>query len=59
MPRPQAHAHCGADWPSWPPCGTRAPDGLSVTDIARLTGIQRPTIYRLLAALQTPAWCCP
>ncbi|HYG44431.1 MAG TPA: IclR family transcriptional regulator [Bordetella sp.] len=25
--------------------------GLSVTDIARLTGIQRPTIYRLLAAL--------
>ncbi|WP_251864727.1 IclR family transcriptional regulator C-terminal domain-containing protein [Achromobacter sp. Marseille-Q4962] len=26
-------------------------DGLSVTDIARLTGIQRPTIYRLLAAL--------
>ena len=46
-----AHAHCGADWPSWPPCGTRAPDGLSVTDIARLTGIQRPTIYRLLAAL--------
>lgn len=29
----------------------QGPDGLSVTDIARLTGIQRPTIYRLLAAL--------
>jgi len=29
-------------------CG---PAGLSVTDIARTTGIQRPTIYRLLAAL--------
>ena len=28
----------------------QGPDGLSVTDIARLTGIQRPTIYRLLAA---------
>ncbi|NYT86439.1 helix-turn-helix domain-containing protein [Pusillimonas harenae] len=28
------------------------PDGgLSVTDLARLTGLQRPTIYRLLAAL--------
>ncbi|OZI71286.1 IclR family transcriptional regulator [Bordetella genomosp. 12] len=26
-------------------------NGLSVTDIARQTGIQRPTIYRLLAAL--------
>lgn len=26
-------------------------DGLSVTDITRLTGIQRPTVYRLLAAL--------
>jgi DNA-binding IclR family transcriptional regulator len=25
--------------------------GLSVTDLARLTGIQRPTVYRLLAAL--------
>ena len=50
MPRPQAHAHCGADWPSWPP-QDQGPDGLSVTDIARLTGIQRPTIYRLLAAL--------
>ncbi|GAB3081972.1 IclR family transcriptional regulator C-terminal domain-containing protein [Bordetella muralis] len=25
--------------------------GLSITDLARLTGIQRPTIYRLLAAL--------
>ena len=50
MPRPQAHAHCGADWPSWPP-RDQGPDGLSVTDIARLTGIQRPTIYRLLAAL--------
>ena len=49
MPRPQAHAHCGADWPSWPP-RDQGPDGLSVTDIARLTGIQRPTIYRLLAA---------
>ena len=36
----------------------QGPDGLSVTDIARLTGIQRP-IYRLLAALLTPAWCCP
>jgi DNA-binding IclR family transcriptional regulator len=26
-------------------------EGLSVTDIARQTGIQRPTVYRLLAAL--------
>ncbi|MDS1142299.1 IclR family transcriptional regulator [Pusillimonas sp. SM2304] len=26
-------------------------NGLSVTDLARLTGLQRPTIYRLLAAL--------
>lgn len=30
----------------------RGGDGLSVTDIARQTGIQRPTVYRLLAALQ-------
>ncbi|MEN6097594.1 helix-turn-helix domain-containing protein [Bordetella pertussis] len=29
----------------------QGPRGLSVTDIARQTGIQRPTIYRLLAAL--------
>ncbi|MFQ6747689.1 helix-turn-helix domain-containing protein, partial [Bordetella pertussis] len=28
----------------------QGPRGLSVTDIARQTGIQRPTIYRLLAA---------
>jgi DNA-binding IclR family transcriptional regulator len=27
------------------------PDGLCVTDLARYTGIQRPTIYRLMAAL--------
>lgn len=29
----------------------QGPRGLSVTEIARQTGIQRPTIYRLLAAL--------
>ena len=26
-------------------------NGLSVTELSRLTGLQRPTIYRLLAAL--------
>ncbi|MEI2415580.1 IclR family transcriptional regulator [Orrella sp. JC864] len=28
-----------------------APDGLRITDLARQTGLQRPTLYRLLAAL--------
>ena len=28
------------------------PEGLNVTNLSRLTGLQRPTLYRLLAALQ-------
>ncbi|MVW71568.1 helix-turn-helix domain-containing protein [Bordetella sp. 15P40C-2] len=35
------------------------PGGLSVTDIARLTAIQRPTVYRLLAALMDAGLVLP